>query len=187
MKTSLKTVPKGPINNIPALVQIMAWCRPGDKPLSEPMLVSFRTSICVTWPQWFKAWRGSNDTDQLPLENAGFSIRRVKACHLKPLLHIGVFCQKTVVTPPTWEPQTNAIKFSASAFTFSSAIETDQVVVHLQHWYGSHTLCRGCTMLSRTLLGSLAMYAGSLVLVGTSTPSLTLTGGIPTFLGAHIR
>ena len=30
----LKFVPKGPINNIPALVQIMAWRRPGDKPLS---------------------------------------------------------------------------------------------------------------------------------------------------------
>ena len=29
---------RGPINNIPALVQIMAWCRPGDKPLSEPMM-----------------------------------------------------------------------------------------------------------------------------------------------------
>ena len=28
-------MPKGPINNIPALVQIMAWPRPGDKPLSE--------------------------------------------------------------------------------------------------------------------------------------------------------
>ena len=26
-----------PINNIPAMVQIMAWRRPGDKPLSEPM------------------------------------------------------------------------------------------------------------------------------------------------------
>ena len=25
--------PKGPINNIPALIQIMAWRRPGDKPL----------------------------------------------------------------------------------------------------------------------------------------------------------
>ena len=36
---SLKFVPKGPINNIPALVQIMAWCWPGDKPLSEPMMV----------------------------------------------------------------------------------------------------------------------------------------------------
>ena len=31
---SLKFIPKGPINNIPALVQIMAWHRPGDKPLS---------------------------------------------------------------------------------------------------------------------------------------------------------
>ena len=29
---SLKFVPKGPINNIPALVQIMAWRRSGDKP-----------------------------------------------------------------------------------------------------------------------------------------------------------
>ena len=35
VKISLKYVPKGPINNIPALVQIMAWCRSGDKPLSE--------------------------------------------------------------------------------------------------------------------------------------------------------
>ena len=39
IKISLKLVPKGPINNIPALVQIMAWGGPGDKPLSEPMLV----------------------------------------------------------------------------------------------------------------------------------------------------
>ena len=49
---SLKFVPKGPINNIPALVQMMAWCRPGDKPLSEPMLVRSLTHICVTRPQW---------------------------------------------------------------------------------------------------------------------------------------
>ena len=37
IKISLTFVPKAPINNIPALVQIMAWRRPGDKPLSEPM------------------------------------------------------------------------------------------------------------------------------------------------------
>ena len=49
---SLKFVPKGPINNIPALVQIMAWRRPGDKPLSEPMMVSLLTYICVTRLQW---------------------------------------------------------------------------------------------------------------------------------------
>ena len=54
IEISLKFVPKGPINNIPALVQIMAWHRPGDKPLSEPMLVCLLTHICVTRPQWVK-------------------------------------------------------------------------------------------------------------------------------------
>ena len=51
IKISLKFVPNGPINNIPVLVQIMAWRRPGDKPLSEPMLVSLPTHVCVTRPQ----------------------------------------------------------------------------------------------------------------------------------------
>ena len=44
----------GPVDNIPALVQIMAWRRPGDKPLSEPMMVGLLTHICVTRPQWVK-------------------------------------------------------------------------------------------------------------------------------------
>ena len=52
LKISLKFVPRVRINNIPALVQIMAWRRPGDKPLSEPMMVSLSTHICVTRPQW---------------------------------------------------------------------------------------------------------------------------------------
>ena len=34
-------VPMGSINNIPALVQVMGWRRPGDKPLFEPMMVKF--------------------------------------------------------------------------------------------------------------------------------------------------
>ena len=41
IKISLKFVPKGPINNIPALVHIKAWRWPGDKPLSEPMMTQF--------------------------------------------------------------------------------------------------------------------------------------------------
>ena len=45
IKISLKFVPKGPINNIAALVQIMACRRPGDKPLSEPMIVILLTHI----------------------------------------------------------------------------------------------------------------------------------------------
>ena len=38
---SIKISLKGSINNIPALVRIMAWRRPGDKSLSEPMLTRF--------------------------------------------------------------------------------------------------------------------------------------------------
>ena len=48
----LKFVPRFPINNIPKLVQIMAWCLPGDKPLSEPMMTILLTKIWITRPQW---------------------------------------------------------------------------------------------------------------------------------------
>ena len=56
LKISPKFIPKIQVNDIPALVQIMAWCRPGDKPLPEPMMgsVSLLTHIYVTWPQWVK-------------------------------------------------------------------------------------------------------------------------------------
>ena len=62
LKIPLKFFPKGPINNIPALVQIMAWRRPGNKPLCEPMLVFVPMHICVTQPQWV-------NTCGLPLYN----------------------------------------------------------------------------------------------------------------------
>ena len=45
-------------------VQIMAWRRPSDKPLSEPMMVSLLTHICVTRPKWVNPsvdnWLGWN-------------------------------------------------------------------------------------------------------------------------------
>ena len=59
LKISLKFVPKVRINNTPALVQIMAWCLPGqimvwhragNKPLSQPMM--------VTRSQWVEVARG---------------------------------------------------------------------------------------------------------------------------------
>ena len=55
IKILLKFVPKGRIHNIPSLIQIMAWRRPGDKPLSEPMIVGLPTHICITRPQLVKA------------------------------------------------------------------------------------------------------------------------------------
>ena len=41
MKISLKFVLEGPIDNKPALGQIMALRQPGDKPFSGPIMVSF--------------------------------------------------------------------------------------------------------------------------------------------------
>ena len=38
---SLKFVPRSPINNKQALVQVMAWRRIGDKPLPELMMAQF--------------------------------------------------------------------------------------------------------------------------------------------------
>ena len=51
IKISLKSVSEGPISNIPASVQIVAWRRPGDKQLSEPVLVRLPTHVCVTRPE----------------------------------------------------------------------------------------------------------------------------------------
>ena len=54
IRISLKFVPKRPIENSQSLVHRMVWCRPGNKPLSEPMMVNLPAQICVTRPQWVK-------------------------------------------------------------------------------------------------------------------------------------
>ena len=41
IQISLKFVPRSPIDNNPALVQVMAWLRTGNKPLPEPMMTQF--------------------------------------------------------------------------------------------------------------------------------------------------
>ena len=64
IKISLKFIPKGLINNIPSLVQIMAWRRGGNKPFSEAMMVRFLTYICITRHQWVNSYQA-----ELMLEN----------------------------------------------------------------------------------------------------------------------
>ena len=52
IRISLKFIPKGQINNFPALVEIMVWRRSVDKPLSQPMMVNLLTNKCFTRPHW---------------------------------------------------------------------------------------------------------------------------------------
>ena len=50
-KISLKYVPYGLIGNMSALVQVMAWHRTGDKPLSEAMITQFiKAYMCHSAP-----------------------------------------------------------------------------------------------------------------------------------------
>ena len=71
IKISLKFVPKSAINNILALVQRMAWRRSGDKPLSEPMVVSLLTHLCVTRPQWVDTFKCRSCIYSYSLPNLG--------------------------------------------------------------------------------------------------------------------
>ena len=93
IKISLKFVPKGPINNIPALVQIMAWCRPGDKPLSEPMMVRLKTHICVTQPQWVNMLRSFKDYKRYNILYVGLSLTQIDEITSWTTIHVAC---------PTW-------------------------------------------------------------------------------------
>ena len=54
IRISPKFIPKGPSNNIPALVQMMDWRRLGDQPLTEAIMVTLPTHICVTRFRYLK-------------------------------------------------------------------------------------------------------------------------------------
>ena len=123
IKISVKFVPKGPINNILALVQIMAWRRPGDKPLSEPMMVRLTTHICVTRPQWVKLQQQKKQSEE------GYR------CMYK--------CQ-----PSSWVPMTCGVTWrshvlandSVNIMTRSHKIKATSCCVEVMTYFMCHTI-----------------------------------------------
>ena len=116
IEISLKFAPKGSVNNIPVLGQIMTWRRPGDKPLPEPMMIRLPTHICVTRPQWvdsFTIGRPIYRRDQQPIPHVGLQqpnpsfIRSgllMFRCHrefnqLPNFKSISTICGKVIVHP----------------------------------------------------------------------------------------
>ena len=70
IRISLKVIPNGLIDNKSALVQVMAWCPTGDKPLPEPLLTSSLMHICCTRGRWVKtSMRNLADKKQQPWES----------------------------------------------------------------------------------------------------------------------
>ena len=74
-KISLKYVPRCLIDNMTALVQTMAWCWPGAKPLPEPMLIILLMHICVTRPHWVNPYRQNTASVYLVNINSVNSLR----------------------------------------------------------------------------------------------------------------
>ena len=97
---SMKFILKGEINSIPALVQIMAWRRPGDKTLSEPMMIILLMHISFTQPQWVKVWilvtaiqiqkhcfNSLGPSDAIWWQRSGSTLAQVMACCLTATSH----------------------------------------------------------------------------------------------------
>ena len=125
---SLKFVPKGPINNIPALVQIMAWRRPGDKPLSEPMLVGSLTHICVTRPQWVNSSPPSAAYMRQWIRSALVQIMACRLFGTKPLF-------KPVLGYYQFDPkEKTSVKFESKYNTFHS----QKGIWKWRLWNGGH-------------------------------------------------
>ena len=80
------------------LVQIMAWRRPGDKPLSEPMMVCLLTHICVTRPHWV------NGTEPLPNPTLIYQLAEMKELHPIFLMQVS-HCFSMMSHCFKWSPQ----------------------------------------------------------------------------------
>ena len=95
IKISLKFSPKGPINNIAALVQIMASRRSGGKPLSEPMMVRLPTHICVARPQWVNK---AKQTSASMISNISFFTQNYDSLKKSPQSHCTWYKNKIKIT-----------------------------------------------------------------------------------------
>ena len=105
IKISLKFVPKGPINNIPALIQIMAWRRSGDKPLSELMMVSLLTHICALGLNELTHWGPA-----MHLQRCIY-VYKYRYHPTRPLL-VKIMACHLFGTKPSSEPMTKDYKFN---------------------------------------------------------------------------
>ena len=137
LKISLEFVPKVRINNIAALVQIMAWRRPGDKPLPEPMMNSLLTHICVARPQWVNqlvgagySWR-CRSISYLLMPCLLMSKVHEKPCHwrISPCTQWPPYWQTTISSAFSWMKMTELrFKFHWNLFQWV------QLTIS-QHWF----------------------------------------------------
>ena len=83
IKMSLKFVPKGTINNIPVLVQIITWHRPGDKPSSKNNDGLFTDAyMCHSVSMSFKLTMSQPTNEGAMCNSHHFNSYRFKPCNV---------------------------------------------------------------------------------------------------------
>ena len=87
IRISLKFGPRSPIDNKPALVQVLAWRWIGDKPLSELMLPYFTDAyICGTRGRWVKG----NSVWAIELDQESYSMICILSWTVWSLLYMQI-------------------------------------------------------------------------------------------------
>ena len=91
-------------NNIPALVQIIFYHRPGEKPLSERMVVSLLTHICTNRLQWVKTIHAYAGIDPRPNQTSiRHSPNRCLFYVDRKVFFIRKFCHGFISLCPWWQ------------------------------------------------------------------------------------
>ena len=134
IRISLKFVPKVPINNIPALVQIMAWRRSGDKPLSQPMMDSLLMHICITPPQWVNTlWPGLNGRYVIDAILMVFSFKKKDRflVYINRMIHSEI---EMLVTMTVFSSQRTlkAAKHNSDSFNNDKGSHHDRISIHFE-------------------------------------------------------
>ena len=89
----------------------MAWCRPGDKPLSEPTMLNLLMPICVIRPQWINSLWPSDAIWQHISES---TLAQVMACCLMAPSHYLNQCW-LIISEVLWQsPRGNFTRYTSA-------------------------------------------------------------------------
>ena len=144
IRIPLKCIPRSTVDIKPALVQVVAWHRLGDKPLPEPMITQFTDAYMrhygeMSWkgPKWYRviwwyheSWR-TNSRVASGLSRRGALMASLS---LNQLVSIGVLHAEWTIT--SWDD--NAFRFTGPLWEKFTSIFPSQRANNAELW---HFLC----------------------------------------------
>ena len=103
----------------------MAWHRPGDKPLSEPMVVRLPTHICITRPQWVKGVTMSHMLPNYPIK---------VTYPLQTMTHTAGYVYQYFESPQNVKNQGDFIDMCVCVISAWSNTNVNSIFLHTTPW-----------------------------------------------------